>query len=655
MELYLDKAPERDDFFKTAAFAARLSDKPENWPQELTSELLRQLPFLSDYDLNVNLQTVEPQRGFAFGYADVATKTERPESEHAESGVPHIRIPLVIKERAVKPFSVFLDGEKVVPLTEDRIRQTLFNPQTFDMSSSVPRDPSLVEPLMPPQRTGPGMGGEYKVASVLHAIAPTIRESDSRSFVEKVASDPDLVAGFRRSGVAKGLVSVFDNVKTASADERLATLAERIQPTAVTVLKLPGGDFLVKSANVNAFAGDQEAKGKVVPGQEAEKAIGPKNAQNMQPGQSATGVAEPVEPVQEEKPNEKVIEEFGEYLVQDQMGNSLMGWVIPETIAWDGQFSPQPIALFTNGSAYAFQDVIAGELVGKSTTLPIDAPRGDGVFYSSQHGKVVATQPITIGSAATGPDGQPKFIGTDSFGNQVQVGFAEGLKEPMRVSDVEYALPDNWKFMRLNNQTHLASDPGEMNKVAMAKAEATSVTVVYNGGYHLRGGCGLDKIASEFKSDLDPVSTEFMLGVLGLNGTAAKAKVAEARRNGYVKIAGLKTITTLAERYHQAEKVASALISKIPNLRKDLIKEAAQLDDESTVNNVLSLNFINPENLSTFIGYIPELEQTSEKLAEMWLYSVIGMNQLPEGALTSAMNGMEEVLEGLKSIAHSEA
>jgi hypothetical protein len=659
MDLYLDSLPELEKSFrKEAGFAARLSEAPENWPQELTSELMKQLPFLSDYEVSVNLDRVEPQRGFAFGYADVTNRTERPEMEHAEMGIPHIRIPIVIVERSVKPFSIFMDGERVVPLNEERVRELLFNPQTFDLSSSEPRDPSLMEATMPPNRTSFMGNGDVKMASVrslLRSIAPTIRETDVEQFTAKVASDASLQAGFRRAGVAGLLIDVFEKTARASSEDRLQALAENITPTVMTIQKLPGGDFLVKSANVNAFAGGPEAQGQVVPEEEVAGAMGADNAQMMQPGQVATAVSDPVADKPLVETNEKIIEEFGEYLVQDSMGNRLMGWVFPKVLAWDGNFSPQQIALFTNGSAYALQDTVAGELVGKGTTLPKDMPRGDGCFYTVDGGQAICTAPVTIGSSAAGPDGLQRFMGTDVFGTPVQVSLQDGIKTPMRVSDSEYALPSNWKFMRLNNQTELVSDPVQMNKAAHVRQEKEGVTLFWNGSYNLTGGCGLHKLASEFKQDLDPVGAEFMLGLLGVDGQTAKQKVAEARRKGSVKLAGLKTITTLGERYQESVKTASALLHKVPDLRRDLIKEAAVMDDAGTVDNLLALNFINPENISLFMEYLPELEQCSEKLAEMLMYCYLGMRELPEGAVERAMKNLEEVIAGLKALQNVEA
>jgi hypothetical protein len=758
MELFLD----REEKIKEAAFVARLSEAPENWPQELQSEMLKQLPFLSDYELSVTLDRVDSARGFGFGYADISNKTERPELEHPETGLPHIRIPVVIHERGVKPFSIFLDGEKVIPLTEDRIREALFNPATFDLSTIQPRDPSLIEPFMPPHRSGIGMGGEYKMASakqdnhegakkalsgavlgaglgsaiadakvrgvsgeitakvlkdrfggsttiegyehlknlvhkeglkkylpkhmaigggvglaaglaahhlnkkkkkhasVLAAIAPTIRESDAQAFVEKVASDYDLQSAIRHMGMEKLLIDVFENTKRASAEDRMLALMDSITPTCMTFQKLPGGDFLVKSANVHAFI-QKHAEGEVVPGQEAAQAIGPQNAQAMQPGQTATATANPVEQPQMQEPTAlssraRVIEEFGQYKVQDMMGNQLMGHVFPEMLAWDGSFGPQKVALFTNGSVYAMQDAVAGELVGKGTNLPSETPRGDGVFYSIRSdGEAVATMPVTVASAMMGPDQIKRFSCSDSFGNQFQILLTPGMKSPQRVSDAEYALPDDWRFMRLNEQTQLVPDPTQMNKSAAARDIGSSVTVFWNGAYNLEGGCGLPKIAQSLRYDLDPVSAEFMLGVLGVDGSTAKQKLAECRKKGSIKLAGLHTIQPISERFSTAEKTASAIMEALPDLRRDLIKEAAQTGDADTADSLLALNFINPENLATFVSLIPQLQETGEKLAEMLLMSYLGQQELPEEPIDRAMKNLEQVIAGLKAVAQAEA
>lgn len=812
--LYKDQLPAQDRAFKkTAAYAARLSEQPEMWPQELQSEMYKQMPYLSDYDVNIALDRVDGERGYAFGYADVHNLTERPEVEHEEAGMPHVRIPIIVKERQVYPWSVLLDGEKAMPLNEDRLREKLFNPATWDLSTTPPTDPSLVEPLMPPQRSGIGMGGDYKLASaderllaelqgvqgkkkvafkhiskeqwdamynslevqkLLHdysgdkshpavqnkvyematkmygyhpkpeppppqklmeykqkmmekqqketqkkvekgqkmmqegqktltsagqtkkasaslllAIAPTVSEKTKIAFMRRITSDPTLLAGLARSGI-RPVLEEFVNTKTASANDRLRAIADAIEPTVVTVHKLPGGDFLVKSANNDAF-NPMDAQGQVVPGQEAAQAIGPEVAQGMQPGQTASAVANPVGDTEPTEIAAEPITQFGEYLVQDLMGNQIMGWVFPTTLAWDGNFSEVPVALFTNGSAFALQDTIVGELVGRSSQLPMSQPLGEGAFYEVSRARVRATAPVTVRGGLTGPDGGQMYTCIDFMGNQFTVHLSPELIEPQRVSDSEYALPASWKFMRLNGQTHLAqddmqmgadgggqpdggmgmppgmpqqqpqgqvqlaNDPEQMNAAGAVKQAAQSATLFWNGAFNLDGGCGLNKIASKFRHDLDAVSAEFMLGLLGVRGSDIKEKLAQARREGEVKLANLKTITTLAERYDSATRSAVKLASKIPDLRRDFVKEAAGLEDASTVDKILALNFINPENLGTFVDYVPELERTSEQLAEMLLSSYLGMTEVPEGAVERTMKNMEEVIQALKAVEHAEA
>lgn len=714
--IYLDKLPELEEgFHKEAGFVARLSDSPENWPVEVESELFKQLPFLTDYDVTVNLEKVDAQRGYAFGYADLANQTERPEVEHEEAGLPHIRIPLVIIDRAVKPFTVFLDGERTLPLTEDRIREILFNPTTFDLSTTGPNNPSLANGSTPPNRSGPNalektsgwkdiakhpattgaaglaagaVGGHHfgrkkgqkegvvagarygyslgkaekereKKSSILRAIADTIDESQKAEFIEKVAEDRTLQAGFKRSGLGSLLVDVFDRTKTASAEDRFRAIAEKVEPSVVSIMRLPGGDFLVKQANTNAFMGGDPAQGQVVPEEEVAGAIGPDQAQAMQPGQSVTAVSDPVDPSGLSGPapsKAKPVEMFGEYMVQDEMGNQIMGFVFPELLAWDGNFTPQPMMLFTNGSAYAVQDVIIGELIGKGgTVLPKDTPRGDGVFYSTAEGEPICTAPITVRSSVVGPEGYPQFVGQDLMGMQVSVSIQPGLTQPMRVSDAEFALPETWKFMRLNNQTQLVSDPTQQVKTAAIQGVKSSARILYNGSFTVEGMCGLEKVARDLRTDLDAFGTEFLLGVLGVDGHTAKQKIAEARRKGVVKLAGLRTITTLGERYRESVKTASAFATKVPQLRKDLVKVAAVMDDESTADHILALNFLNTENLATFVEYLPELELTSERLAEMLLSCYLGMTEVPEGAVERAMKNLEEVIVGLKAVQSAEA
>jgi hypothetical protein len=1107
MELFQDRYPELvASLSKTAGAIAKLKGEAATWPQEVYSELLRRLPWLSDYEVNINLDKVDDQRGFAFGNADVTNITQRPEDEHTGAGIPHIQIPVIIAENSLKPFSVFLDGQEVLPLTEDRVREILFNPATFDLIDNNLRDPSLMDSLMPPSRSGPYMGGEYKAAadtsknmasanglqpqlrhlrtfldgltqeqqqdwarhvvvlsdlrkegkmkeyaalsaqlrkkyplpvseaktasdktagipkglsrlapspnsrdprmvgaamrhfahvdgqqsaydlakgegskairhalsgrdrrreardifqnhthprggplkklsfkhiseeqwsalyqnpkvqalyqkhqdwknpeienvvyglaskiygyhpktassftfqqiesavrkavdcrfnghssddtlkacdpgtlkacdpgssnsadarvrvremldkevilskgydspkcwkmgwklksdgtaellgspiavtqewvetktkeasvkaealglnivkqasgesfedirraaeravnikyngehdcdadissvplpakerppferrmrvkemlldglilsqgdydscktfrlgwklkangeveligtptpvthkwieatkqkeasaagrkyksaSLLKAIALDIPQQHADAFAEKIAHDRTLQVGFKRSGIGPVLVEVFEDCERQDQNARLAKIASSILPTVSTFHKLPGGMFLVKQANVGAF-NEQQAQGEMVSQEQAGEAMGPEQAQAMKPGDTATAVDDPVDPEAQEVGSLKAkpIDTFGEYKVQGTDGAEMLGWVFPNTLSW-GDFAPSGVHLFTNGAVFAVQAGIAGEMVGASVNLPKGPMSGEGVFYFIEDGEAFATEPITISGSAAGPGGTPQMMATDAIGNQISITVSPGLAAPVRAGESEYAIPTTWKFMPLTNQVELFEAPEQMQKMSEYKSALGQVELSFNGAYHLRGRCGLSKISRELREDLDPVSAEFMLGLLGVDGARSKTLIKEARRRNSVKIAGLKTIQTLAEKYEEATKTAAEKVAgglKVLELQQDLTKEAASLEDEQTVDHVLALNFISPDNLQTFIEYIPELDQTSKHIAEMLFASYLGEHSMPEKALERCMKALEETIESLKAIEHSE-
>jgi hypothetical protein len=66
---------------------------------------------------------------------------------------------------------------------------------------------------------------------------------------------------------------------------------------------------------------------------------------------------------------------------------------------------------------------------------------------------------------------------------------------------------------------------------------------------------------------------------------------------------------------------------------------------------VLSLGFINPENLATYVGYLPTLDEAQRRLCELLIGSRIGLREVPEGSIERAIRALEDVIEGLKVIA----
>ena len=166
-------------FFEKEASIGKVPDDEKNWPSYILSMLHEQLPFLSNFSVNIMIQRMEPEAGFAFGYALILGKSDprvSTESKNVENG---IKIPIIVADRQLQPFHTFEINGKVMPLTPERVEAAMMNPTMFDGPATRPAtQKSLVDQLYPPYQqrqgfgltnTGTNMGGISKVSSVSNA------------------------------------------------------------------------------------------------------------------------------------------------------------------------------------------------------------------------------------------------------------------------------------------------------------------------------------------------------------------------------------------------------------------------------------------------------------------------------------------------------
>ena len=125
--------------FEKLATETQLPEDPNEWPNEILDEVYRQVPYVADFDLDVNMDRVDAERGFGFGHIEVGSKSEAPATskpeELAAAGIRKVRIPVIIKESKLQPFDILVtDDSRMMPLTEQRLRQALFRPHAFDVT-----------------------------------------------------------------------------------------------------------------------------------------------------------------------------------------------------------------------------------------------------------------------------------------------------------------------------------------------------------------------------------------------------------------------------------------------------------------------------------------------------------------------------------------
>ena len=205
----------------------------------------------------------------------------------------------------------------------------------------------------------------------------------------------------------------------------------------------------------------------------------------------------------------------------------------------------------------------------------------------------------------------------------------------------------------------LADTSEVVAKTAALKSKDRRFTIqaINKNRFNFYGKCGLDKIARKYKSRLDYDDAVFLGTALGMSPEFAEAKLASAIQWDEVTITGLYPLIPIEEYEKKAEmKLASnkdALQSYMGSLKQDLIKEAVIFDDEDTVDNVLGLNFVNPDNIKVFVEYLPQLQETQQKLIKLLVSARLGLKELDENALRNSIEGLEKTINGLKLLLHT--
>jgi len=493
-----------------------------------------------------------------------------------------------------------------------------------------------------------------KKASLLSAILPTINERDYNAFYDKVASDRGLQAQY-----------VFNKAATASALQTLAAyepssprklasaVLQNLKPTVAQLRKEAEG-YVLKTAAHNCWLPEERALDRGA----ALDLFGTKTVLAADMTGSATlalgeGVSE-VDSPEEDTP--ELATEFGVYKVQDAHGRHLIGYVFPNLIDIDGK--ALPISLFTNGSHMAIQGDIAGLEVGSSGSRLFEGrPRGLGAFYRVlPNGRAEATVPMTVRATIAAPEQGGVILQAETFdGRSVEVIVQPNLQKIMPSPEGDHLLvPDTFSWLPLDRaeSTTLVEDPAGFNKEAQASRSLAEVYVRGNNGSFSVDGFPVEKLANADRHFLSLDDTVFLLGGLGADLDYAQKKLAEASAwSRPVSVRVGRHIKTAAGRMAEAEKRASDVLREMPLFRVDLVKEAAVIPDPAAVDTVLSLGFLNPENLGVFVSYLPALDEAQLKMCELLLAARLGLREVPVAALERAVKTTEQALEGLKVLA----
>lgn len=661
MDLFLDDPNGLDKF---AQAFTRLSENPDDWQAEIINELYRQAPYVGDFEPTLVMNELDPERRYALGSVELSSRTATnprdDKTPRSVQGSKKILIPVIVKDGKMFPMDVFVHNGKTQPLTEARLRRSMFRPELFEVAAKRPGDQDIMNTLYPPYRSGGfGLGGNARVgqqetakmgsAMLLDDIHHTIKEADVKVVEDHLNRNPTLRAAIISNKATLGFMSKLAQPrKTLPAKEMFKAAMNQIPPKVVQISKTSGG-FLIKTANPGALAPEENE----VDRPEAAQVVGDDLVRQVERDGTVTVSTDATVKDSLADARLKTVDEFGEYKVKTTDGKELVGWVFPRVVDLDG--TNQALAIFSNGSESAMQENISGSPVGKGTNLIDEEPNGMGCFYLARQGGATAIVPMEVKGKMQGDEGDTGYLANTIMGEQVTIKLVPGLSKITQIKDGTYGIPEDCGWMPLRNMTSLASDPDSYAKTVEASAilgDKVEVMWEPGGTYSIRG-TNLEKLASVQPINfIDHDQAVFNLAILGVDPRFAMEKLAEARNlSKWVPISGTRPVTLVSEMYHKAKTAAAKRINKMPQVKSLLLKEAAALDDPLSVDKVLSIGFLNPENIGTFISYLPEFEDTLKKLSEMLVAARLGLSSVDSGALGRVVKHLDKVIGGLRELA----
>jgi hypothetical protein len=672
----------------------KLSDNVREWQQEVAALVSETLPRDLSVDVTVVFQQVDDEKGYAVGTAIAK-----------EQGTgKQIGIPIIVKSWHLAPIDLFFSEGKLYPISEDNLAKVFY--QNSLGAGIAPQKPpaGMVDDVYSEMRNPP-LGGKYSYSapfSFLRLISGTLGASDLRLFKEAALKNPHVLAGYQKRGnfdllckfaqekpqpdqqddINKDRAQTVLTIKKDGPDNyRLYSATDEVyDPVMISTNRRGARDMLglmkaelvdfekdpMLVADQNGFVtitAPESPYGKDVDVKiPAEIALGEhKNPFVFDPMQSDRTAAN--------------IDSFGRFGVRDRDGVLAKGWVVPNVVNFDG--SKASNKLFLGKAMAAYQGRIAGIPLDDDddTNLVHDRPDAGkiGVLVYREGKDVFATVPFQVTGVTVYKNLRSLAI-VDVSGKLINLIISPTINGIVKISEStakpelgpllgpkdNYFVSAKLFFVRMPRMCPVSESPEDFKRIAAEWLDHNPIKVaMQNGRYVFRGArlkklagavqgkhsSGLDKIAFDFNS-LSRHEAEFLLASWGL----PLIKCAEVLDGVKTRIAldlHHLRVPGLPDGVKTAAPASATLARSIKAPIADLVKIAANLEDAQTVDSVLSLGFVNPDNVSRFASAKSMLWEVSHMLAKLLLAARLGMEDLPEESIRSAITHLQRIIDGL--------
>ncbi len=633
--------------FEKVAAQFKLSDNPATLESELQAQLYKQHPYLGTYSVQLQIENQEQNLGYLYGMFMVKAATDvpppntaamsssiNPQSEQPEPEDPsqQVRIPVIVQENKAHGFDVFIDPNgQFWPLSESRLSAQMFDTSPF---AAAPGSALQTNQMQTAQGFGGSkpagaLGPAHRGASAQQAFS---KQSSPDSLLDRVTISSEAgtslllkmagIEGFRselsRSPVLSVAVGrIIENMQPAEL-----TAEEALEDGPVMLEKTDGG-YRVKTASVIRDLTNAE-------GARLSPAL---REQAMSQGFAVIGGAADALPVVGHVGKTKVAAANGTYrAMREGIPGLETVQVFRNVVRLDG--SPSSNMLVVGGDTASMQEKVAGALQGPVTLedmafVPAREARGPGVFFFPKLAAI--SEPVEVGTYRH--QGTMRHTVEHPLHGAVEAVFTKVAAPILREGAL--FLPEDAFFCNKTpahdsfvSDTQVADahqSAGRMDKLASIEVDGSQ--------YVLRG-------AIEGRHGLQDMV--WALVQAGDSPAGALEKCAACHEDPVqfylpTELTGLKVVQPEA-----AEDFSLYLLKEAAAL--------AQAADQDTVDSVLSLSFLTPENTQSFLEALPDLETSVTKLAELLIAVRLGLKDVPEAAVGSALRGLDRTIDGLKAM-----
>ena len=637
----------------------------------------------------------------------------RPAAQPPEPTGPSIIIPFVVRNFQMSPLDVFIAGQKVLPLTQKRVAEALMATQIFtgvDRSRKMMQD-SLGDQLSPPPEAFYGQfgrpygsgeatvagGSRYAAAGartkeagaistqdsiILNQLLSTLSDTEMKTFKDTVYGSPATLAQFVRNknvDILQRLLKArpltnddFRNIarwgfkknvllfEKESAGRWSVTMYNDLYPEPDLLQGVPERTLLEKFSDVPEVRERLwDSDGFIVTIDHKE--------------------VKPVVWEHDAAPETTEIHSPGVWLVVADNKQVEKGF------AWDKfcdfDHNPMSYVLWYDGYCFSVQDHVQGERIEDDTWEFTDAALKPGIWGSWLHkhegDELHPSMPFKV--VAVYKSGVHVCVrATDLFGHDVNFILDPGIEKMTNATGIlspdladalsgrAYLVPASARFVTLGSmRIRLVETAKEMrsafrdtaianlnvmrDRTAPATTAVVTCTDAEQGLYRVEGAI-LQPLIHSNVSDCKKLCAKWMLVMLGCSTEDAETILARAHglRGGHLYVMALRPMR--GEANVRIDKLTDEVIKVSKVLRRDLVKEAAYIKDRNSVDALLSLNFVNPNNLIVFLENLDKFQEVETNLAKLLLMARFGLEAVPENAVANALKNLNVVNESLEML-----